>query len=131
MIDVAKPVRVFRNWKHDCYSLMQGGLVRASASAVVMSQVQFVVRESGRQRMIARGSKTVHAYAVGYLQDHVHPEEQRALATIDGRALIYNGWRFEHFVDAESHAPVYEAERVLLGPDGVIYQSATLSAEAA
>ena len=117
MIDPQQPVRVYRNWKHDCYSIMQDGLLRASAREVVLSDVRFVVRESGRQRMLARRTKTVHAYAVGTLVDFVHPDDGRALGNVHGRVVFYDGWRFPHFVDAQSLDPVFAADRVHLSAE--------------
>ena len=63
MIDHSKPVRVFRNWKHDCYSIMQDGRLRASAKQVRLANVEFQVRESGRQRMLVENRRNVHAFA--------------------------------------------------------------------
>ena len=57
MIDTTKPVRVFRNWKRGCYSIMQGGLVKASARAIRLHDVEFLVRESGRARMLRTNVK--------------------------------------------------------------------------
>ena len=50
LINVNRPVRVFRNLTHGCYSILQGGQLRASASQVQLSLVEFRVRASGRER---------------------------------------------------------------------------------
>lgn len=121
MIDPDRPVRVFRNWKHHCYSIMQGGVVRASARQVLLADVQFVVRESGRQRMIAEQRKNVHAYAVGRLVDHVHPHDTRDLQRLDGRPLTYDAYRDASFVDADDGSAVWQADSVLLHERGVTY----------
>ncbi len=71
VIDQNLPVRVFKNWKHGCYSIMQRGVVRASASQVRLTNVEFRVREAGRQRMLREKQKNVHAFAVGHLVDFV------------------------------------------------------------
>lgn len=121
MIDYERPVRVFRNWKHDCYSIMQDGVVRASARQVHLSEVQFLVRESGRRRMLASKRKSVHAYAVGLLAAHVHPAQTVSLAGIHGRVAFYDPYRFDSFVDRDSLQPVHHADQVFLDESGMTY----------
>jgi hypothetical protein len=121
VIDHERPVRVFKNWKHDCYSIMQDGVVRASARQVLLHDVQFLVRESGRRRMLELQCKTVHAYAVGRLQAHVHPEQGPDLAGIRGRKAFYDPYRFASFVDRESLQPVREAAQAFLDESGLTY----------
>ena len=126
VLDPTQPVRVFRNWKHGCYSIMQCGRVCASASQIRLSDVEFLVRESGRQRMLRGLPKNVHAYAVGYLVDHVHPLETRRLAGLEGRGVFYDPYRFASFVDRETHAPVMAAGQVHFDEGGVVYTDAEL-----
>ncbi|MDX1434609.1 MAG: hypothetical protein R3286_19360 [Gammaproteobacteria bacterium] len=123
MIDAAKPVRVFRNWKRGCYNIMQGGQVVATARQVRLADVEFRVREPGRQRMLRLRRRNVHAYAIGHLLDHVHPLEQRSLGGVAGRSAFYDPWRFATFVDGESHRPVRHAHLVQLDERGVTYVS--------
>ena len=110
VIDPTRPVRVFRNWKQGCYSIMQGGRVRASARQVRLADVEFLVRESGRQRMLRGLPKNVHAYAVGYLVDHVHPAEERELPAVSGVSVMYDPYRFASFVDRRTLQPVERAD---------------------
>lgn len=49
------------------YSVMQRSLVVAHATDVALVDCRFVVREGGRQRVVATGVKNVHAYVVGRL----------------------------------------------------------------
>ncbi len=121
MIDYDRPVRVFKNWKLGCYNIMQSGKLLTSASQVRLSGVEFLVRESGRQRMLERGRRNVHAYAVGWLVDYVHPDEARKLDAITGRGVFYNPYRFSSFVDNETQAPITAADFAQFDESGVIY----------
>lgn len=121
MIDLNKPVRVFRNWKHDCYSIMQDGRLKASARQVRLSDVEFRVRESGRQRMLRNQRKNVHAYAIGRLLDFVHPDDLRSLEGMSGRGIFYNPYEFTSFVDGETRAPVTFARAAHFDERGVVY----------
>jgi len=121
VIDPSKPVRVFKNWRRGCYSIMQNGRLKASAKQVRLIDVEFLVRESGRQRMLRQRRKNVHAYAVGRLMDYAHPAESRNLDEIPGRGVYYNPYEFASFVDLETQAPVISASVAQFDERGVIY----------
>ncbi|MGI9333387.1 MAG: hypothetical protein ACR2RL_09555 [Gammaproteobacteria bacterium] len=121
MIDHQKPVRVFKNWKHGCYNIMQEGCIKASASQVRLVDVEFRVRESGRQRMLIGNKRNVHAFAVGRLCDYVHPEDGRRLEPVRGRGVHYNPRIHTSFVDRENDSPVTRASVAHFDEAGVIY----------
>jgi hypothetical protein len=121
MIDQNKPVRVFKNPKHDCYNIMQDGRVKASASQIWLKDAEFLVRESGRQRMLRENRKNIHAYVVGQLLDFVHPEDGKIMERLEGRNATYNPYRFSSFVDKETELPVMSASMVQLDERGVTY----------
>lgn len=124
MIDLDKPVRVFKNWKHGCYTIMQGGTVKASARQVRLTDVEFRVRESGRQRSLREQKRNVHAFAVGTLLDFVHPDEGRSLGDVDGRDVFYLPSKHTSFVDRETAAPVTRAGMVQFDESGAVYLEA-------
>ena len=121
MIDYDRPVRVFKNWKLGCYNIMQSGRLLASARQVRLTGVEFLVRESGRQRMLERGRRNVHAYAVGRLVDYVHTGESRSLERIPGRPVSYDPHACGSFVDDETQDPVAAAEIAHFDESGVVY----------
>ena len=121
MRDQDKPVRVFRNWKRDCYNIMRDGRVLASAKQVRLTAVEFLVRESGRQRMLRQGRRNVHAYAIGRLVDYTHPGDLRDLDKLAGRAVFYNPYRCSTFVDDESGCSVTHAAQAHLDEGGITY----------
>lgn len=120
-IDPDKPVRVFRNWKLGCYSIMQGGALKASASQVRLADVEFLVRESGRDRMLRLNRRNVHAYAIGRLVDYVHVDEERRLEPIAGRSVAYDPYRAPSFLDTQSHVRVGSARVADFHEHGVTY----------
>ena len=121
MIDYERPVRVFKNWKLGCYNIMQSGMLLTSARQVRLSGVEFLVRESGRNRMLERGRRNVHAYAVGRLVDFVHPDDTRNLDQIAGRGVFYDPYRVSSFVYNETRDPINAAEFAQFDESGVIY----------
>lgn len=70
MLNRNKPVWVYRNLKHGkhtrpLYSVMQDGRVVRRTHRILLTDVKFVVRENGRQRVLKEGRKNVHAFVVG------------------------------------------------------------------
>ncbi len=124
MIDTNKPVRVIRNWKHDCYTILQNGRPRASAKQVCLADVTFLVRASGRNRMLREHKRNVHAYAIGRLVDFAHPDEARELVTAGDRLVVYKPYDAATFIDVESGAPVSAASLVHFHEHGVSYRAA-------
>lgn len=121
MIDKNLPVRVFKNFKHGCYSIMQRGVVKASARQVRLAGVEFRVREAGRQRSLREKRRNVHAFAVGRLVDYVHPSDSRNIEPMVGRGAFYDPRRFPSFVDRETMAPVTAVSAAHFDENGVIY----------
>lgn len=122
MIDHNHRVHVFKNWKHNCYSIMQHGVVVASARQVRLGDVEFRVRDTGRERMLQRQKKNLHAYAIGRLLDFVHPTQERNLESVEGRSVFYDPYRFAYFADRETQALVAGADIVQLDERGVTYK---------
>jgi len=65
-------VKVYRNLHRGGYSVValdgpSKGLVVGHAEHITLGDVEFVVSEAGRQRVIREKKKNVHAYAVGTL----------------------------------------------------------------
>jgi len=121
MIDYRRPVRVFKNPVRDCYTIMQGFKVLASARQVRLRDATFTVRETGRQKMLREGKRTVHAWINGLLVDYTHDDEARNLARLDGRRVGYNPHRAGNFMDRDNDTPVTEASLVQLDETGVHY----------
>ena len=121
MIDKNLPVRVFKNLKHDCYSIMQRGVIKASARQVRLTGVEFRVREAGRQRMLSERRKNVHAFAVGRLVDYVHPSDSRDMEPMAGRGAFYDPYRYPSFVDRETKAPLTVVSVAQFDENGICY----------
>jgi hypothetical protein len=99
-------VIVYKNLVRGTWSIAQAigrtglrrGKVLDHRSAVILADVVFCVEESGRQRVLRRGQREVHAWAVGEIVDAVpaglmgcevtyHPCRSGAFETRDGVAV--------------------------------------------
>jgi len=114
-------VFVYRNLHKDCYSVraLQGpskGRVIARVKWVVIQNPEFVVSEKGRQRVLHRKQKNVHAGIRGkWLGTAPYP-----FHSLTGAARItYNPYRFISFTKCGTLIPVYAARLASCEPTGV------------
>jgi hypothetical protein len=139
---------------------MHNGRIVGYAEAVILTDVEFRVRESGRQRVLRERRKNVHAFvvgscelsAMGYEQDKnnnfvfpTHGSSPASAVPMNGFGLFdldnnpqcrrrdwtwltahssqlsYNPYKFGHFYDKATEAPVYKGKRVLVTANNGIY----------
>ena len=117
-INHTKPVYVFRNLNRGGYSIMQGGLVVAHADEVLLVDCTFVVRLAGRRKVIEQQRKNVHAFVKGTLNTS---NKIPFMMRLSARAVHYNPYRFETFVDKVTYEPLHRATTVHLHQTGVDY----------
>ena len=77
-------VKVYWNVRRGTYSVTVGGALVGHSDAINLAGVTFQVSEPGRQRVLTRGKKNVHAYVVG--EEIARPRG----AARDGAEVLYN-----------------------------------------
>lgn len=83
------------------------GLVVDHLSTVYLTDCEFYVDESGRQKVLENERKNVHATVIGTLT-----QNEPSLA--DPIEITYNPYKFDSFVTQDAHQPVSEAETVVI-----------------
>lgn len=105
-------VDVYYNVTRETYSVKaRGGAMRgrvvAHSPKVILRDVEFVVSQAGRARVLRDRVKNVHAYARGTLQGDAHArfeaEDPRAVE------VSYNPYRAGSFVRVDNGLPVNRA----------------------
>lgn len=66
-IDFTQPVRIYKNLHNGLFSIKQKELVVAHVRTFEITDVDFKVNESGRQRVVLEKKKNVHAFVCGRL----------------------------------------------------------------
>jgi hypothetical protein len=127
-------VFVYRNLHQDCWSVKskKTGRVVAHADTVQLSNVDFKVSETGRQRVLREKSKNVHAGLVGTLEHFTERGSEIPSATyVNGQdcdsknnvSITYNPYKYSQFVVRETEAPVKHAESAVLQSDKKVFAS--------
>jgi hypothetical protein len=123
-LDLNKPVYVYRNLKHGrtaepLYSVMQNGRVVGRVHNILLTDVRFVVREAGRQKVLQEGRKNVHAFAKGKIAGSAMGIDKNG-PDLPVR-VSYNPYKADHFVcgDKDQAYPVLGARAVLINKRGI------------
>lgn len=131
-------VDVYRNLHNGMYSIkarsgQHKGLVIAHAHQVWLDDVEFVVSDAGRNRVLREKKKYVHAFVRGTLSsfrglDRICPTEflnagigtgvlshpMFAAMTEYGGEFTYNPYRFSTFVDRDTKSKLHGAAHAFL-----------------
>ena len=129
-------VDVYRNLHNGLYSIKARsgnfkGLVVAHARQVWLDDVEFVVSQAGRARVLHERKKYVHAFVRGTLSsfkgfDRIPPEEFRGIGCFpqmepfavemmtEGHDFTYNPYRYSSFVDRDTESELHQADHAFL-----------------
>lgn len=104
VIDIHKPVEVYRNLHKKCWSVRQGGKVKVHTSYICLQAAEFVVQPAGREKVLREQKKNVHAFVRGYL---ISAKTMNRLNkdiewTMD--AVTYNPYKHPYFTCGEFEA---------------------------
>ncbi len=127
LINYDRKIYIYRNLRKQTLSLLQSGLLVGHAEAVILTDVEFRVRESGRQRVLREKQKNVHSFAIGFLEESYEMpyvwviDSAEVFNTGTSREVTYNPYKFGYFYDRISEAPVYKGKRVLVTANSGIF----------
>ena len=104
-IDTSRKVFVYKNLHKDCWSIKQDGLVKAHTHDLEMWDCAFHVNAKGRAKVLEEKRKNVHAGIKGYIDEHGVSAIEYPL-----RAVTYNPYKYDSFVDKTTEEPVYYSQ---------------------
>ena len=103
-------VEVYFNLHKKTFSVRsaKSGKVLLHTDEVHIENPEFVVRQSGRERVLREGKKNVHAFVRGDATFFRYTNRPM----LD--TLTYNPYKYAYFVDKQTEEPVYKASRAWL-----------------
>ena len=117
VIDIHKPVHVYRNLHKHCWSVRQDGKVKVHTSYICLQDVNFVVQPAGREKVLREQRKNVHAYVKGYLISASTCNRLEDQLNLSGTqdAITYNPYKHPYFTCGD--AQVVHAQLVDMDAD--------------
>jgi hypothetical protein len=109
---LGKRVMVYYNLHKHTFSIRYNEKVILHADYVKLGNVEFRVRQGGKEKVRADKSKNVHAFVIGDLLDYcVYPCENIPNPPSDN-IVTYNPYKHDSFVYKSTEIPVYQANEV-------------------
>lgn len=112
---IEKQVSVYRNLHQNCLSVIHKRLVVGHADTIVLKDVQFNVRERGRQRCLQEKKKNAHAFVKGTLVQNASFEREG-----DSIQVTYNPYKSGCFYDRATNEPITRCRMAVVTTAGII-----------
>jgi len=114
-------VKVYRNLTDGKISVMDSkGRVVSHVEHIWLCDAKFIVRESGRQKVLLEKRKNVHAFVSGSI---IPPSYDRFLnLNVESAVRVtYNPYKQDKFFEAETGEPILSAKGVSVDKNGKIW----------
>lgn len=105
-------VMVYYNLHKHTFSVKYKEKVILHADMVKLSDVEFRVRQGGKEKVRTEKSKNVHAFVIGALEDYCEYPCENYESPTDGLVITYNPYKHDSFVIKDSGEPIYNAKEV-------------------
>ena len=104
-------VEVYYNLHKNVFSVRHKGRVIQHTKMAVIKDAEYVVRPSGRAKVLREGKKNVHAFVRGEWLSV--PSIFRPLLLID-KTVTYNPYKYSTFVEALTDEPIHASDLAVL-----------------
>lgn len=108
---IGKKVMAYYNLHKHTFSISFQNKVIMHADMVKLQDVEFRVRQGGKEKVRLKKSKNVHAFVIGTLIDFCeYPCDE--IIEPSGEVVTYNPYKYDSFVVKGTEDPVYKASEV-------------------
>jgi hypothetical protein len=109
---IGKKVMVYYNLHKHTFSVTYDSKVIMYADYVKLGDVEFRVRQGGKEKVRSEKSKNVHAFVIGKLLEYCeYPCDEMPTPSSDN-VVTYNPYKHDTFVFKNTEEPVYHAQEV-------------------
>jgi hypothetical protein len=103
---------VYYNLHKHTFSVTYGGRVITHADYVKLSDVQFRVRQGGREKVLKEKRKNVHSFVIGTLLDYCSYPCKNLPDEPNDNIVTYNPYKYSTYVMKDTEEPVFKANEV-------------------
>lgn len=109
---IGERVMVYYNLHKHTFSIQKSGIVITHADFVRLTDVEFRVREGGKEKVRQEKRKNVHAFVIGNLEEFCKypcdeiPEEPVA------PIITYDPYQYDSFIIKTTNEPIFYANEV-------------------
>jgi len=111
---IGQRVKVYYNLHKHTFSVTKNNLVVLYADYVKLQNVEFRVRETGKEKVRIEKSKNVHAFVIGDLIDYCEYPCDEIPVEPTAEIVTYNPYKHDSFVFKSDESPIFNANEVYL-----------------
>ena len=105
-------VMVYYNLHKHTFSVQYKGRIVLYADYVKLKNVEFRVREGGKEKVRQEKRKNVHAFVIGDLVDYCEFPCENIPPESNDKIITYNPYKYDSFVRKDTEESVYTADEV-------------------
>jgi hypothetical protein len=105
-------VMVYYNLHKHTFSVTYNGRVITHADYVKLTDVEFRVRQGGREKVLKDQRKNVHSFVIGTLVDYCKYPCQNIPDEPNNNVVTYNPYKYNSYVMKDTEEPIYQADEV-------------------
>jgi hypothetical protein len=111
---IGEKVMVYYNLHKHTFSVKHKNKLIVYADYVKLGDVEFRVRQGGKEKVRSEKQKNVHAFVIGDLLDYcAYPCDDIPKPPSNG-VVTYNPYKYDSFIYKENKEPVFFAEEVVM-----------------
>lgn len=109
---IGERVMVYYNLHKHTFSIKDKKRVILHADYVKLGDVEFRVREGGKQKVRDEKQKNVHAFVIGNLLDYCQYPCENIPTEPNNNIVTYNPYKYDSFVYKNTEEPIYNAKEI-------------------
>jgi hypothetical protein len=109
---IGKKVMVYYNLHKHTFSVTYKDRLISHSDYVKLSDVEFRVRQGGRDRVLKDKKKNVHSFVIGTLMDYCKYPCENLPSEPNNNIVTYNPYKYNSYVMKDTEEPVYRAGEV-------------------
>lgn len=109
---IGQRVMVYYNLHKKTFSIQKSGIVLLHADYVKLENVEFRVRQGGKEKVRKDKSKNVHAFVIGDILDFCKYPCLNLPSENEGEIVTYNPYKNDSFVVKSTQEPIFSASEV-------------------
>lgn len=109
---IGKKVMVHYNLHKHTFSITHKGLVISHADYVKLNDVEFRVRQGGREKVVKEKRKNVHAFVIGALIEYCKYPCESLPSEPNNHIVTYDPYKYNSYVMKDTQEPIYKTGEV-------------------
>ena len=109
---IGKKVMVYYNLHKHTFSVTYKGRLISHSDYVKLTDVEFRVRQGGREKVVKEKRKNVHSFVIGTLMDYCKYPCESLPSEPNSHIVTYDPYKYNSYVMKDTKEPIFHADEV-------------------